>query len=140
MSNERNDGLHPRHPGRGRAGVIECESADGEPEIGGCILFLPSGRSKVIQWRQPEQIQPTLGAAKDFCTKIVDSLLEESGGNPGHPDIRDVNWTSMAAAVQRIILDWNDKLSSAIRAKMLRDSIEGKMINVRSGADRRLTH
>lgn len=138
MSDERNDGLPPRHPGRGKAGCIELEAVDGSPEIGGFIVFLPSGRAKTLHWRQAQPITPTLDAAKEFCTRIVDALLKESNGNPSHPDIQGVNWTSMAAAVQRIILDWNDKVSGAVRAKMLRDQIEGKVVDIQAGADRRL--
>jgi hypothetical protein len=135
---QRNDGMHPRHPGRGRAGCIELEAVDGSPEIGGFIVFLPSGRAKTVHWRSAQPITPTLDAAKEYCAKIVDGLLKESKGSPGHPDIQGINWTSMAAAVQRVILDWNDKLSGAVKAKMLRDAIEGKVLDIPAGADRRL--
>lgn len=126
MSNdERNDGLHPRHPGRGKCGVIELEAVDKQPEIGGFIIFLPSGDTKTIHWRQAKPIRPTLEAAKDFATKIVDSLLQQ---NMAHPDIAATNWTSVAAAIQRVILDWNDKIVAHINAKMVRDAIEGRTV------------
>lgn len=119
QSDQRNDGLHPRHPGRGKCSVIECESAAGKPEEGGFLIFLPSGATKTVAWRNLRPIQPTLEAAKDFCTSVVDSLIKDGG--PEHPDIMAVNWTSVCAAVQRVILDFNDKLSGEIRAKMVRD-------------------
>jgi hypothetical protein len=127
---ERNDGLHQRHPGRGKCAVIELESAEGEPEVGGLLIFLPSGSTKIVSWRTASPITPTLDAAKDYCARIVDSILKSNGGRPEHPDIANVNWTSVCAAVQRVILDFNDKLSTAARAKMVRDAIEGRTINV----------
>lgn len=137
MDETRNDGLHPRHPGLGKSAVIELESSSGEPEIGGFIVFLPSGATKSVHWRSAKPIQPTLDAAKDYCTTVVDSILRANKGNQGHPDIQRVNWTSMAAAIQRVIMDWNDKLQAAIRVKMTRDAIEGKVVNAGPG-DRRI--
>lgn len=129
MSDERNDGLHPRHPGRGKCAVIELESMDNQPEVGGFLIFLPSGSTKTVHWRSAKQITPTLEAAQDYAAKVVDSVLREHNGNRSHPDVANVNWTSVAAAVQRVIIDWNDKLSKAVNAKMLRDSIEGKTLH-----------
>lgn len=128
MSEERNDGLPPRHPGRGKCAVIEIEAVDREPEIGGFMIFLPSGATKTVHWRSTKPITPTLDAAKDYCARVVDSILKSNGGHPEHPDIAGVNWTSVCAAVQRVILDWNDKVTGAINAKMIRDMVEGKTV------------
>lgn len=130
---ERNDGLHQRHPGRGKCAVIELESVDREPEIGGFMIFLPSGATKTVHWRSAKPLTPTLEAAKDYCARVVDSILKSNGGRPEHPDIANVNWTSVCAAVQRVIMDWNDKVTGAINAKMIRDEIEGRTINVPAG-------
>lgn len=128
-TDQRNDGLHPRHPGRGKCAVIEVESAENDPEVGGFILFLPSGATKVVHWRCARPITPTLEAAQEHCTKVVDSMLKANGGHPDHPDIAHVNWTSVCAAVQRVILDWNDKITGAINAKMVRDAVEGRTVH-----------
>lgn len=125
MADERNDGLHPRHPGLGKCAVIEIEAVENVPEIGGFMIFLPSGATKTVHWRQAKPITPTLDAAKDYTAKIVDSLLKV---NERHPDIAATNWTSVCAAVQRVILDWNDKVTGAVNAKMMRDMIEGKTV------------
>lgn len=127
MSDERNDGLHPRHPGSGKCAVIEIESMDNEPEIGGFIIFLPSGTTKTVHWRQAKPITPTLEAAKEYTTRIVDSLLKQGRG-AGEADINGTNWTSVAAAIQRVILDWNDKIVTRINAKMVRDMVDGTVI------------
>lgn len=127
MTDERNDGLHPRHPGRGKCAVIELESMDNEPEIGGFIIFLPSGMTKTVHWRGTKPITPTLEAAKEYTTRIVDSLLRQGRG-AGEADINGTNWTSVAAAIQRVILDWNDKIVGRINAKMVRDMVDGTVI------------
>lgn len=126
MSDERNDGLHPRHPGRGKCAVIEIESMDNQPEIGGFIIFLPSGATKTVHWRETKPITPTLDAAKQYTTRIVDTLLR--AGPAGQRDINDTNWTSVAAAIQRVILDWNDKIVTRINAKMVRDMVDGTVV------------
>lgn len=119
MSNDqRNDGLHPRHPGRGKPASLIRLEAD-EVEKGGFMLFLPSGATKIVSWHSPKPITPTLEAAKRYATEVVESLLKEGGIE--HPDIQRVNWTSVTAAVQRIILDFNDAVTKAINGKMARD-------------------
>lgn len=124
---KRNDGLHPRHPGRGKCAVIELESADGKVEEGGFLLFLPSGKTKVVPWRVTKPITPTLDAAKQFATAVVDSILKAEG--IGSPDIQHVNWTSVTAAIQRVIIDFNSKLHGAIEAKIVRDMVQGKVLH-----------
>ena len=124
---QRNDGLHPKHPGRGKCAVIELESADNKLEQGGFIIFLPSGATKVVGWTTAKPITPTLEAAKNYATHVVDSLLKAEG--IGSPDIQNVNWTSVAAAIQRVIIDFNTKLVGAINAKMARDFAGGKVLH-----------
>ena len=80
------------------------------PEIGGFMIFLPSGATKTVHWRQAKPITPTLDAAKDYTAKVVESLLKV---DQHHPDIAATNWTSVCAAVQRVILDWNDKVKDS---------------------------
>ena len=137
MADQRNDGLHPRHPGRGKGSLIEVESDDGKPEIGGFIIFLPSGATKVVHWNSTKPITPTLDAAKQYATELVDSLLKQHG-TVSCEDIQRTNWTSVAAAIQRIILDFNEKIVGRINAKMARDAIEGK--TVKAGPTRKILH
>lgn len=115
---QRNDGLHPRHPGRGKStSLIRLEGE--RVEQGGFLLFLPSGRTLVISWDTPRPITPTLDAAKKYTTEAVDKLLQDGGIS--NPDIQRTNWVSVTAAVQRIILDFNDRVSKAINTKMAAD-------------------
>jgi hypothetical protein len=114
---QRNDGLHPRHPGRGRAGVIRMESDD--VEDGGFTIFLPSGATKVVSWRTTRPITPTLDAAKQYASEVVQQLLEQGGIE--NPDIQRTNWVSITAAIQRVILDFNDRVVGAINRKMAQE-------------------
>jgi hypothetical protein len=77
-----------------------------DPEVGGFIVTMPSGRSKVIAWRSAVPISPTLEAAKKYAAEVITSL--QSSGQ--HRDVEATNWASFAAAVQRLIDEWNDKL------------------------------
>lgn len=110
---QRNDGLHPRHPGRGKPTSVIAAEAD-DAEVGGFYAFFPSGVTKVISWRQLQAITPTLDAAKQFTIKVVEQLQRDGAD----ADISGTNWASFVAAVQRVILDWNDKLAERIGAKM----------------------
>lgn len=114
----RNDGLHPRHPGRGKPTSLIRLEGDAVEE-GGFMLFLPSGATKVVAWRSPKPITPTLDAAKQCATEVAQSLLDAGGIE--NPDVQRTNWVSVTAAVQRIILDFNDRVTKAINDKMSRD-------------------
>lgn len=115
---QRNDGLAPGHPGRGKpTSLIRCESPEGDPEVGGFYVFFPSGATKTIGWRQPQPISPTLDAAKEFTAKIIESL-QRDGSEAAISDFDTTNWTSVVAAVQRIILDWNDLVQRRINTRM----------------------
>jgi hypothetical protein len=117
----RNDGLHPRHPGRGcSTSLIAAESPQGEPEVGGFFVFLPSGETKSIAWRQPRPIAPPLEAAKQFTANLVQSLLD-ANTDAARADLDATNWASVTAAVQRIILDWNDGVQMRINARMAQE-------------------
>lgn len=83
------------------------------------MVFLPSGATKTVAWRSTKPITPTLDAAKEYASKLAESLIESAGVS--HPDVQRTNWTSVAAAVQRIILDFNRRLGGAINKKMARD-------------------
>jgi hypothetical protein len=126
MTEARNDGLHERHPGKGcSTTIVAAEAVNGEPEVGGVVFFLPSGKTKVLGWRQPRPIAPPLDAAKEFTAKVVQQLLDEDSPE-SRADVNGTNWTSVVAAVQRIILDWNDGIEQRInnrKAQLLRQSI-----------------
>jgi hypothetical protein len=115
MTDERNDGLHPRHPGLGcSTSLIELESD--QPEVGGFAIFFPSGRTKFVHWRSLKPITPTLDACKDYTAKVIDGLLK--GDEVDMKDMEATNWVSVAAAVQRIILDFNGRVTKAVNTRM----------------------
>ena len=109
----RNDGLHPRHPGRGK-GTHLIEAEGDSAEEGGFFIFFNSGATKVVRWREVNQITPTLEASKKYAAALIEAL-QKSGQVD---DIDSTNWASVTAAIQRIILDWNGKLARRVGAEM----------------------
>jgi len=117
MSEARNDGLHPRHPGVGK-GTFIIEAEGEELEEGGFFAFMNDGSTKVIQWRSVNRIQPTYEAAKTYAIKLAE-MLHKSGWT--QQQIEAIRWDSVTAAIQRVILDWNDKLAAGIGARYARE-------------------
>ena len=114
-------GMHPRHPGVGSSTSLIRLEAD-EPERGGLLIFFPSGRHMTIAWRTVTQITPTKEAALQYTGQIVDNLnkvaAKEGRDSPAETDLARTNWVSVTAAIQRIILDFNQALSARVSAKM----------------------
>ncbi len=105
--------LHPHHPGRGKSTHVVAATFDNAEE-GGFIMFFPSGAFKQVSWRQIKPITPTLDAAKKFAEKVIEALQRD--GLAG--DIDRTNWASATAAIQRIVLDWNDAIGRRIGIEM----------------------
>ncbi len=57
-------------------------------------------------------MQDTLGVAKHLVTKLLADLLNEGKRD----EAEFTNWTSMVAAVQKIVRDWSDKLREHLYA------------------------
>lgn len=76
------------------------------PKAGGVRLVTPSGIAIDAGWMWGTPIVDTLGAAKALSTRFVDTLLREHGGK----DVDRINWTSVTAAIQRHVMDWNENL------------------------------
>lgn len=115
--------LHPQHPGRGHATSVQRLESD-TPEIGGFILFFPSGHHLPVAWKTTSHITPTKEAALQY-TGAAEQKLEDMArsDNPkvreaAIADIKSTNWVSVCAAVQKMIIDFNHELSQRISAKM----------------------
>lgn len=118
--------IHPEHPGLGCSTSLKRLEGDA-PEVGGLIIFFPSGLFHDISWRAVTHITPTKEAAIRFVGRIVEDLNRKAEQNEGQArqmieeDLRRTNWVSVTAAVQRIVHDFNEKLSAAISAKMAKE-------------------
>ena len=88
-----------------------AESPD--PDIAGFIVEFPSGTRKSVAWRSKAPITPALDAAKEYAAELLAARSSEPGGLD---DVNRTNWASVTAAVQRIILDWNDKTRGRLYA------------------------
>lgn len=85
--------------------LYAAESVNNDTTIGGFVVEFDSGIRKVIAWRQDAPILPPLDAAKEFVAKLVDTLLRERRLD----EVETTNWASAVAAVQKIIVDWNER-------------------------------
>lgn len=113
MSHPPPEHLHPRHPGVGKPlHIIEAEGL--KPEQGGFFAFLPSGHTKTVAWSSVRPITPTFDAAKQFAARLIEDLQKSDLQR----DIDAINWASATAAIQRVILDFNDRIKLAINDRM----------------------
>lgn len=115
--------LHPQHQGPGNPTSVQRLETD-RPEVGGFILFFPSGHHLPVAWETASHITPTKEAALQY-TGAAEQKLEDMArsDNPkvreaAIADIKGTNWVSVAAAVQRCIIDFNHELSSRISERM----------------------
>jgi hypothetical protein len=74
------------------------------PTIGGFLITYPSGKAKAVYWEFDKPIKDTMTAAKGYAAKCLDNCLQEDRAD----DANRTNWPSVVAAIQRIVLDWNE--------------------------------
>ena len=98
--------LHPKHPGIGSSTSLVAGDDPGDRTVGGLFIFFPSGATKTIAWRSDKPIQPTKEAAQKYATQVAEQLQREGKMD----DLLRTNWASVTSAIQRIILDFNDRV------------------------------
>ena len=84
--------------------LIRLESDD--PHVAGVLIRFDSGTAKTVVWSANQVISPALDAAKEYTAAVIDALVKENR----EADVRDTNWVSVAAAMHRIIRDFNSKI------------------------------
>lgn len=89
------------------AQIYRLESDDSH--IGGFRVRFPSGVTKDVTWRSEGVITPTLDAAKQYATSLVQSMLDDRRID----DLERTNVPSLVAAIQKIISDWNAVILTA---------------------------
>ena len=95
-------------------GAVKLWPADSpDPEVAGFVAEFPSGTRKSVAWRSPAPIVPALDAAKQYAAELLAARSSEPGGGD---DVNRTNWASVTAAVQRIIMDWNDETRARLYA------------------------
>jgi hypothetical protein len=76
-----------------------------DPLVGGFIAEMPSGVMKAVAWRSGAPIEPTIDAAKQYVSELLQCLIDGRHMD----DVERTNWASATAAVQRIVADWNER-------------------------------
>ena len=86
-----------------------------QDDVGGFIVEFSNNRRKQVVWRTKAPILPALEAAKQYAATLVQGLIDDGM----LAEVNATNWASATAAVQKIILDWNDKLTQRLYANDL---------------------
>ena len=82
-----------------------------DPRVGGLIAEFDSGVRKSIAWRSQAPILEPLAAAKQYVSELLQCLIDERHMH----EVEGTNWASATAAVQKIIIDWNEKTRTRLR-------------------------
>lgn len=95
------------------AKLLPLESAINDPRIGGFVVEFPSNARKAVHWESNAPIPDPLEAAKQYTTKLIDHCLKHGLID----DMERTNIPSLVAAVQKIIMDWNEKTRARLYAE-----------------------
>ncbi len=79
------------------------ESTD--PHAGGVLVVFDSGVAKLVAWRS-EAVVPALDTAKGLAAQVLEALQRDGKWD----EIRDTNWVSVTAAMNKLVRDWNGAL------------------------------
>jgi hypothetical protein len=95
------------------AKLFPSESATGDDTVGGFVVQFPSGAFKSVAWRSQAPIPDTKETAKEYAIALTQHMLDAKLID----DLERTNMPSLVAAIQKIILDWNEKRRAALHAR-----------------------
>jgi hypothetical protein len=76
------------------------------------LITYPSGHASAIEWQGDGRlILPTLHAAKRYAAEAIADLQRHGY----QADVQATNWTSVTAALQVLIEDWNTTQRATLR-------------------------
>lgn len=93
-----------------------------DPKVGGFRITFPSGLVKEVIWKSTVPAPDSLKAAKEFTAGLLQQLIEEGKND----DADRTNWPSLVAAIQRMVMDFNERRRAALRAL---DSSPNKLLH-----------
>lgn len=88
-----------------RLTFVPMEAADGNPNVFAFLCVFPTGTKFTISTAFPEigVVDPAM--AKEFATRVVQACIERRDDT----SVRNTSWASATAAIQRLIIDFNNK-------------------------------
>lgn len=89
------------------------EASKRDLRVGGFVVRFDSGATKVVHWISGAPITETRDAAQEYTTQLVAHLMSRQLED----DVRDTNWVSMVAAIEKVIHDWNARLRESLYAE-----------------------
>lgn len=102
------------------AKLFPAESAINDPEVFGVVVEFPSGTRKSLSWRQSAPVIDALETAKHCAAQLVKALID--GGKMD--DVDRTNWASLTAAMQALVMAWNEKRRAALYAEPQRTEVQ----------------
>jgi hypothetical protein len=89
-------------------------SPPANPLDGGALITYPSGHTQQLHWHSDGRlILPTRDAAKQYAISALQKLLDERRTD----DAERTNWPSLIAALERILIDFNEILRAHLVAR-----------------------
>ena len=82
------------------------------PYAGGALIVWPSKYAKEIAWHSATGIRDAQAFAKAQAASLLDELMREGKGD----EANGTNWPSLVAALQRIVVEFNERLRAHLRA------------------------
>lgn len=87
--------------------TIHRLEAEGDRDAGGALITYPSGYKQQLTWRWLEGMA-LAGMGQELASKALQGLMD--GGRPGwERDVRETNWVSLSAGLDRVVRDWASK-------------------------------
>jgi hypothetical protein len=80
----------------------------GNSYVSGVVVQVPSGRLLQVAWVTASEIVPTLEAAQHYAAVLLDRLIQAGMAD----DVDRTNWASVAAAIQKILEDFNARIAT----------------------------
>lgn len=84
------------------------------PEVGGILVTWGNNRRLTASWSSLTYSVDTLELAKKAAASLLQRLMDEGD----EAAIRETNWPSLVAGIQKHVADWAGLLRQAVRARM----------------------
>lgn len=88
--------------------VVPME-AEGKPNVFAFLCVFPSGTRFTVAATFPAVGVVDIKMAKEFAARVVQGCIERRDD----ASVRDTNWASATAAIQRLLIEFNNKRGAA---------------------------
>lgn len=90
--------------------------AEGKPNVFAFACIFPSGTKITVSAPFPENGVVDIAMAKEFTTRVVQGCIERRDDD----SVRHTNWASATAAIQRLLIEFNNKRGANATSGLVR--------------------